>query len=89
MPTADPKLNPEPATKLNEQLTAETVHGHAPIHGRSANPRTNSVPARGKKTFSDGRPPWSAYERRAKGGRLKNPEEGSDKANRTSRTIFP
>ena len=36
-PTADPKLNPELATKLTERLVAETVHGHAPIHGRSVN----------------------------------------------------
>ena len=35
---ADLKLNPNPATKLTEQLVAETVHGHAPIHGRSVNP---------------------------------------------------
>ena len=36
-PTADPKLNPELATKLTERLVAETVHGHAPIHGQSVN----------------------------------------------------
>ena len=50
-PTADPDLNPEPATKLTERLVAETVHGHAPIHGRSANTRTNSGPDRGDKTL--------------------------------------
>ena len=37
-PTADPELNPEPAKKLTERLAAETVHGHAPVHGRSVNP---------------------------------------------------
>ena len=45
--TADPKLDPELATKLTDQLAAETVRGHAPIHGRSANPRTNTGPAKG------------------------------------------
>ena len=74
-PTAGPKLNPKPVTKLTERLAEETVHGHAPIHGRSANPRTNIKPARWEKTFSDGRPPWSAYEGRAKGGRLNWREE--------------
>ena len=58
--TADPKLDPELATKLTDQLAAETVHGHAPIHDRSANLRTKSDPARVEKTFSDGRPLWSA-----------------------------
>ena len=43
-PTADPKLNPEPATKLTEQLVAGTVHGHAPIHSRSINPGLNVAP---------------------------------------------
>ena len=37
-PTADPKPNPELATKLTEKLSAETVHGHATIYGRSVNP---------------------------------------------------
>ena len=37
-PTTDPKLNPEPAKKLNERLAAENVHGHTPIHGQSVNP---------------------------------------------------
>ena len=46
-PTADPKLNPEPATKLTGQLAAGTVHGCAPIHSLSANPRTNRGPAWG------------------------------------------
>ena len=80
-PTADPNMNPKPATKLTERHMTGTVHGHAPIHSRSVNPRTNSGLARGEKTFSEGRPPWSAYERREKGGRFKNPEGGSDKAN--------
>ena len=30
-------MNPEPATKLTERLAAETLHGHAPIHGMSVN----------------------------------------------------
>ena len=59
-PTADPKLNHEPATNLNERILAGTVHGHAPIRSRSLNPRTNSGPSRGENTFSDGRTPWSA-----------------------------
>ena len=37
-PTADPDLNPEPTTKLTEQLAVDTVHDHAPIHGCSVNP---------------------------------------------------
>ena len=37
-PTSDPGLNPGPAKKLTERLAAETVHGHAPIHGQSVNP---------------------------------------------------
>ena len=37
-PTADPKLNPELATKLTERLVAETVHGHATINGQSVIP---------------------------------------------------
>ena len=89
MPTADPKLNPEPATKSTEILAAETVHGHATIHSRSANPRTDIVPANGDKNFSDGQPPWSAQEGRAKGGTLKNPEGGSDEVNRPSCIMFP
>ena len=32
-PTADPKLNPEPATKLTEQLAADTVYGHMQTPG--------------------------------------------------------
>ena len=47
-PTADPKLNPELATKLTEQLVEGTVNGPSPIHGESANPRTNSGTARGE-----------------------------------------
>ena len=38
MPAANPDLNPEPAIKLTERLTEETLHGYAPIHGRSVNP---------------------------------------------------
>ena len=37
MPTADPKLNPDLATKLTERLVAETVHGHATIHSHIVN----------------------------------------------------
>ena len=37
-PTADPKLNPEPATKLTERLVVDNMHGHAPIRSRSVNP---------------------------------------------------
>ena len=37
-------MNPEPATKLTERLTAETVHGHARIHGRSVNPGLTAAP---------------------------------------------
>ena len=36
-PTAEPELNPEPATNLTERLAEETVHGHAPIHSWSVN----------------------------------------------------
>ena len=43
-PTADPEMNPEPATKLTEKIAAETVHGHAPIHGRSVNPGLTMAP---------------------------------------------
>ena len=44
IPAADPELNPEPATNMTEQLTTETVHGHAPIHSRSVNPRLTLAP---------------------------------------------
>ena len=37
-PTADPKLNPEPAAKLTEQLVVDNMHGRAPIRSRSVNP---------------------------------------------------
>ena len=58
--TSDHKLNPEPTTKFTEKLTAETVHGHAPIHNRSKNPRTNIGTDGGENTFSDKRPHLSA-----------------------------
>ena len=44
MPTSEPKLNPEPATKLTERLAAENVHGHSPIHGWSVNPGLTVAP---------------------------------------------
>ena len=43
-PTTDPKLNPEPATKLTYRIAAETVHGHPPIHGRIVNPGLTVAP---------------------------------------------
>ena len=39
-------MNPEPATNFTEQLAAETVHGQAPIHGRSVNPGLTVPPIR-------------------------------------------
>ena len=48
IPTSDPKLDLEPATKLTLQLDVGAVHGHAPIHGCIVNPRTNSVPVSGE-----------------------------------------
>ena len=44
IPTAEPKLNPEPTTKLTERLAVETLHGHAPIHSRSVNPGLTVAP---------------------------------------------
>ena len=46
MPIDDPKMNPEPATKLTDKLAAGTMHGHNPIQARSVKPRTNIGPAR-------------------------------------------
>ena len=80
---------PETAKKLSEQRVMGNVHNHSTIHSRSANPRTDIVPANGDKSFSDGQPPWSAQEGRAKGGTLKNPEGGSDEVNRPSCIMFP
>ena len=37
-------MNPEPATNLTERLAVETVHGQAPIHGRSVNPGQTVAP---------------------------------------------
>ena len=37
-------MNPKSATNLTEGLAAETVHGHAPIHGYSVNPGLTVAP---------------------------------------------
>ena len=63
----------EPATKLTEKLAVRTMHGHAPIHVQSPNPRTDSGTARRENLFSDGRPPWSTYDGILKGGKVKKP----------------
>ena len=40
-------LNPQ--KKLTEQVEAETVYGHAPIHGRSVNPGLTVAPPGGRR----------------------------------------
>ena len=49
-PTADPQINPGPATDLTERLAVGTVCGNSPIHCRSVNPRAYYGPTSGEKT---------------------------------------
>ena len=54
--TTDSKLNPKPATKLTDQLMAETVHGHAPIQVQSVNPGLTMAPLGERRLLVTARP---------------------------------
>ena len=67
-PTADPKLNPEPATNFTEELAVETVHGHAPIHGRIVNPGLTVAPIRERRLLVTAGPLGAHRKGERKGG---------------------
>ena len=65
--TADPDLNLEPTTKLTEKLAAKTVHGHAPIYGRSLNPGLTVAPLGKRRLLVTAAPPGAPRKGEIKG----------------------
>ena len=82
-------MNPEPATKLTDRLTADTVHGHAPIHGQSVNPGLTVAWLGERRLLVTTGPLGAPRKGDIKGGGVKTPEGGSNEANRPSHTMFP
>ena len=66
--TDEPKLNPVPATKLTDQLAAETMHGHALIHVQSVNPGLTMDPLEERKVLVTAGPLGAPRKGERKGG---------------------
>ena len=47
-------MYPKPATKLTEELVAQNVRGHAPIHDRSVHSNTNNGSASEEEAMTSG-----------------------------------